>query len=277
MVIMLGASASAGPGEGDSGTMVVIDANDDMDLMVVDARESNEDASHVPVEINLAVPQDVGFDSATITVYLTKDRGPDAVSYEETTLIIRSALANRTLIVEVPSPGAGSGYYVHARGKIDLTDGGELELVSSLDHSISFGVPRVCTDIVDMGADVCPIKFGKKSSKLSTAALDVVSNLGDAISELCESDSLRRVAILGWASPRNSVNPTNEELARARAASVIAELQKHVPETCRARLHNDSKVGREAVTLQFGSGSDDDEERNQCAQVIVTRHSCRAP
>lgn len=154
-----------------------------------------------------------------------------------------------------------------------------ISMVATTTQRIRFGRPKDCRDVEDVviqRASACPLlyKTGSIDPAVGSHAASNERFLREAvevINELCSSGSLNRVSVRGWASTLNSVNPTNEQLAQGRAQVVTGELEKRISKQCRAQIHSDSVQGTRAVTTQFGSRDED----NQCAQVLITRHTCK--
>lgn len=273
--------ALANPG----GTLVVVDEIENPDVAIQDLRVDNTDATHVPVKVRVTVPADYadegrGLRWASLTAYLTKSTDANDGVLTEETIKLGAQWSDRSVIIEVPSPGEGQ-YFVHVKSELHFDDWTSVALTTTSTQRILFGQPLDCGDVKEAKipgiGSACPVLFATKSSTLGSAndpsaraatkeALDAVVK---HIESLCANDTLHRVSVRGWASPLHSVNPTNEELAQMRSDSVWRELQKRVP-GCKDRVHDDSGPGLQAVTTQFGVG----DQPNQCVQIMISSHSC---
>lgn len=275
-------TASAGPGDG---TVVVIDHLRAPDIVISELREENYDASHAPIKVRIAVPKtEDGEDSpmqwARVTAYLTSVLSdPDAPHLTEVTVNVGPEWANRSLLIEVPSPGAGE-YFVHIDAKLRLTGQESVEIHSTTTQPVRFGTPNICDSVEDVllpgiAANECPLLFATKSAtvlsggRLGPKNEQVLDTAVQVINDLCTANSLHRVSVRGWASTLNSNDPPNEVLAQQRAEAVVSALQDLVPE-CKVRIQNDSPPGTRAVTKEFGQH----DAANQCAQIHISRHTC---
>lgn len=274
-------AALASPG----GTLVVTDEPTDPDLAIQDFRIDNTDATHVPIKVRLVVParfadEGKGLRWAKLTAYLTKTTNADDVPLTETTVKLGTQWSNRSIVIEVPSPGAGR-YFVHVKGELSLYDRSLVNLETTSTQEIRFGDPKDCAqvdEVVLSGIGACPVLFATKSSTvlpsgapgLQATNRRILDSVVAEIDGLCTRDELHRVSVRGWASPLNSVNPTNEELAQLRSKHVWHELRSRVS-GCEDLVYDDSGPGLQAVTTQFGAG----DSPNQCVQIKVTRHSCK--
>jgi hypothetical protein len=282
-VLLVGTStfpASAGPGDG---AVVVVDQPESPDLVIQEVREENLDATHAPVRVRIAIPNvdAAPFRSAHVTGYLTSTLGAsDTARLSEVTVKVGPQWANRSLVIDLPSPGEGE-YFVHIHGKLRIAGTQDpVEITSTTTQRIRFGAPEDCNDVQDVAipdSSECPLLFATKSSEVAPATSHGIANQRtlDAavrvIDDLCTTGSLHRVSVRGWASTTHSDDPPNEVLAQERAQAVMSALQERLSD-CRARVHNDSARGTRGVTNQFGPT-----EANQCAQIRITRHTCSKP
>jgi len=274
-------SATAGPGDG---SVVIIDRVETPNLIIQDLREENYDATHAPVNIRIGMPEtssddDGALKSARITAWLTTSLAePDAPRLSEVVVMVGKQWANRSLLIEIPSPGEGE-YFVHVGGELRLANKHPVHTTATTTETIRFGQANDCQDVKFMaipGLSECPVLFDTGSVVVSpgTNAASNEQRLDKAaamITDLCQSNSLHRVSVRGWASTRHSVNPTNEELARSRATTVVESLQSRVAKACRPHIQSDSIPGTRGVTTQFGES----DEVNQCAQIMITGHTCK--
>lgn len=279
--LFISVTAVAGPGDGSA---VIVDRLEAPDLIIQDVREENFDATHAPIKVRIGTPdasaRDDALKSARITVWLTTSLSDtNAERLSEVTVTVGRQWEDRSLIIHVPSPGEGE-YFVHVEGDLSFESKAPVKIVSLTTQKVRFGQPKVCRDVEVVaipGAKECPVRFDTGSVDISrgsssAANEQLLAKAAGIITELCESNSLHRVSVRGWASTRHSVNPTNEELARDRSAAVVESLQRRVASQCRAHVHSDSVPGTRGVTTQFG-GQDD----NQCAQIMITGHTCKSP
>jgi outer membrane protein OmpA-like peptidoglycan-associated protein len=276
--------ATAGPGDG---AVVVIDQPSTPDLIIQELRAENSDASHVPVKVRMTVPvnlQDGGTSlrSARLTAYLTSTTDADGDRLSEETLQVGPEWANRSVVIDVASPGEGT-YFMHVEGELRLEDRTSTTLLSTSTQQVTFGKPLDCKNVQNtaflVAADdrPCPVLFETgstvlapaKNSALTAENRQTLDAAVERIDELCTSGSLHRVSVHGWASTTNSFAPPNEVLARGRADSVVSFLRDQV-KGCDLQIHDDSEPGTRAVTDQF----DDKPEPNQCAQIEITSHTC---
>jgi hypothetical protein len=273
--------ALANPG----GTLVVVDELEEPDVAIQEVRADNTDATHVPVRVRLTVPARYVEEGRTLrwanlTAYLTKSTDPADDPLQKEIVKLGGQWSNRSVIVEVPSPGEGH-YFLHVTGELHFDDRTSITLTTTSTQRIHFGQPQDCGDVKEIeipGVDAaCPVLFATKSStsasasdaRLRAANEKVLDSVVAHVDALCASGTLHRVSIRGWASPLHSVNPTNEELAQLRSENVWREVQKRVS-GCAERVHDDSGPGLQAVTTQFGEG----DRPNQCVQIKISSHSC---
>jgi hypothetical protein len=285
LLVGLASQADAGPGDDDDpggGSVVVSDRPEAPSLSIQEVRELNADATHVPVKARLSIPGG-GLRWAELTAYLTSAEAADAPRLAEATVEIGPQWANRAVIIEVPSPGEGD-YFLHVEGELHLEDHELLEVLTQTVQPVNFGKTLACQRVESVAIpnvdQPCPLLFDNKSTELtprkdgqlSAENRKVLAAATRTIQELCESDSLHRVSVHGWASTLHSVNPTNEELARDRASATANALVAAVPK-CKGLIHIDSVRGTRAVTTQFGDPETAD-EKNRCAQIEITRYAC---
>lgn len=265
-------------------SVVVVDRPVSLDLTIQDVRVENADATHMPVRARLVVPKNVAASKqggtalrwARLTAYLTRTADPNADHVSEATVKLGPRWANRSVVIEVPSPGEGE-FSVHVRGEFRLADPEPVVLLSTTTQRVRFGTRTDCIEIEDapipgIDASACPLLFDDKKSDPKSRAenrriLDVAIR---RIDELCSSGALRRVGVRGWASTTHSDSPTNEELAQMRGEAVTRVLRDEVP-GCAEHIQNDSISGIRGVTEQFG----DTPEANQCAQIHITQRTCK--
>jgi hypothetical protein len=280
-------TAAAGPGDG---AAVVLDQPDSLDLVIQELRADNADATHVPVKVRITVPTNPqhGDDDgaalrwARLTAYLTSTTDPDAPRFSEAILHVGPEWANRSVVIEVPSPGEGA-YFMHVEGEFRLWDRTSAKFISTSTQRVEFGKPVNCDNIqnvpiLSVGDQPCPVLFDIKSSvltpagnpRLRTQNQRVLDAAVERIDELCNNGTLHRVSVRGWASTIHSVNPVNEELARNRADAAVAALRARVS-GCAVQIHDDSEPGTRGVTSQFDANSP---QANQCAQIQITSHTC---
>jgi hypothetical protein len=268
-------TAVANPG---GGTAVVIDRPDSPDLIIQELRAENSDATHVPIKVRVTIPADgPRFRSARLVAYLTATTDPEADRVAERVVEIEAQWANRSIIIDVPSPGEGS-YFAHVEGELWLEGRGPMIMASSSTERVRFGQTKNCKSvrvvtIPTVARESCPVLFDNKATDIvsrnnKASNRKVLGAAVERINELCENGSLHRVSVRGWASLKNSFDPTNEELARGRAATVVSALRGKVA-GCAGQIYDDSEPGTGAVTDRFGR-----EEKNRCAEIQITSHTC---
>lgn len=275
-------SATAGPGDG---SVVLIDRVESANLIIQEVREENYDATHAPVKVRIGVPDtssddDGALRSARITAWLTTSLSdPNTPRLSEVTVTVGQQWANRSLLITVPSPGEGE-YFVHIGAELRLVNKSPVNTTATTTQKIRFGKPNDCQDVEIVaipGLSECPLLFDTGSVDVSSGTRaasneQLLDRAAAIITDLCQSNSLHRVSVRGWASTRHSANPTNEELARNRATAVVEGLRSRVANACRSHVHSDSVPGTRGVTTQFGPSDD----VNQCAQIMITGHTCKS-
>jgi hypothetical protein len=284
LVSVAALTAVAGPGDG---AVVIIDRPDAPDLIIQELRSENSDATHVPVKVRVVVPAtstEAGKELswAKLTAYLTSTTSADDPQLAHTTLDIGPEWVNRSLVVEVPSPGEGT-YFMHVEGTFHFDDQTSERFLSTSTQRVSFGKTLNCKDVQTVpltgaGNKPCPILFETggtvllpaNKSKLRARNQQVIDATVKQIDELCAQGALHRVSVRGWASTKNSFDPPNEVLARGRADTVLETLRARVA-GCAAQIHDDSEPGTRSVTNRFDEQSTDP---NQCAQIQISRHTC---
>ncbi len=292
--VAIALTAQAGPGD-DGGIVVVVDRADKPELAISDLRVENGAATQTPVKIRIAVPTAKDEDGgppmrwAELRVYLTTTDDPSAERLSETPVNLDSDWGNRSVVIDLTSPGAGK-FYAHVEGEVRLADHSTVSLSASGAEPIFFGKTVQCSGIATVeppaGRRACPLLFGNKSTDLfdpryrdlQAQNRKTLEDIAATIDQLCADDALQRVSVRGWASTLNSVNPTNEELARARADFVVDALRVKIGDACDDRIVSDSVEGVQAATMRFtlptSNTEGEKQQDNRCAQVEVTRQSC---
>src|SRR5690606_19314313 len=136
---------------------------------------------------------------ATVTAYLTANTDPEAERLSEETWELGPEWANRSITMNISSPGEGT-YFVHLEGDLEFANSTSEKFISTSTQPVRFGSPSKCKDVQTVAFSTnkpCPVLFPRSGTIVNSPAFAahnkaVINSAVEQIEALCKNGTLHR-------------------------------------------------------------------------------------